>query len=149
MLRFKTHCLAKPEQRLQGQISVSEVNYAFKSVIKIAQRKSFPVEIDSLKKNNIGTNSKLLMLHPFLDEEGILRLGGRLRNSLFTYDKRHPILLSSTHQLSKLLFRDEHARLLHAGPQLLLATIRDKFWPIAGRGLERENSSKLRSMLSL
>lgn len=33
--------------------------------------------------------------------------------------------------------RAEHLRLLHAGPQLLLASFKDQFWPLGGRTLAR------------
>jgi len=35
------------------------------------------------------------------------------------------------------LFRNEHERLLHAGPQALLSAIREKFWPLNGRNIAR------------
>lgn len=37
----------------------------------------------------------------------------------------HPILIQSTHMFTKLLFDYEYRRLFHAGPQLLLASIRE------------------------
>ncbi|XP_050305577.1 uncharacterized protein LOC126742817 [Anthonomus grandis grandis] len=67
-----------------------------------------------------------------------MRVGGRLANSDFDYSKKHPILLSPTHKLTKLIFEYEHVKLMHAGPQLLLSTIRDNYWPISGRNLARK-----------
>ncbi|XP_048481952.1 uncharacterized protein LOC125489627 [Plutella xylostella] len=66
-----------------------------------------------------------------------MRVGGRLDNSNFSYDKRHPILLQSTHLFTQLLFTYQHKRLMHAGPQLLLACIRETYWPIGGRNLAK------------
>lgn len=80
---------------------------------------------------------KLASLTPFLDEGGILREGGRLKNSLFTKDKKHTIVLDSTQIFAKRLFEDMHVRSLHAGPSLLLASIREQFWPLRGRNLAR------------
>ncbi|XP_037296045.1 uncharacterized protein LOC119188381 isoform X4 [Manduca sexta] len=37
-----------------------------------------------------------------------------------------------------LLFRFEHQRLKHAGPQALLYNVRDSYWPVAGRNLARK-----------
>lgn len=45
--------------------------------------------------------------------------------------------MHSNHHLTKILFQYEHERNLHAGPQLLLATIREFVWPINGRMLAR------------
>ncbi|KAJ8976507.1 hypothetical protein NQ317_012711 [Molorchus minor] len=41
-------------------------------------------------------------------------------------EKKHPILLCSKHHLTVLIFRDEHIRLLHAGPQQVLASLRER-----------------------
>ncbi|XP_041969837.1 uncharacterized protein LOC121726512 [Aricia agestis] len=74
-----------------------------------------------------------------MDRDKILRVGGRLTNSnSFSYTKKHPILLGSNHSFTKLLFRYEHVKLLHAGPQALLFNIRDNWWPIGGRNLARK-----------
>lgn len=120
--------------RKTKNLSVSELNHALSSLIKIAQRESFSSEIARLEgKKELKTGSRVLNLNPFVDACGVLRVGGRLENSEFPYDKQHPIILCSKHRLTKLIFLSEHNRLLHAGPQLLLASMREKFWPIGGR----------------
>jgi len=48
-------------------------------------------------KESVAQNNKLLSLTPFLDAEGIIRVGGRLRNSPMSFDKIHPILLTAKH----------------------------------------------------
>lgn len=67
-----------------------------------------------------------------------MRVGERLKNSEFTIDKKHPIVISAEHQFTKTLFLTEHLRLLHAGPQQLLFSIREHFWPIGGRNLAKK-----------
>lgn len=66
-----------------------------------------------------------------------MRVGGRLDNSDFSFNKKHPILLQSAHHFTKLLFAYKHKNLMHAGPQLLLASIREEYWPIGGRNLAK------------
>lgn len=56
-------------------------------------------------------------------------------NVYLLLEKKHPILIQSAHHFAKLLFQHEHKRLMHAGPQLLLASIRENYWPIGGRSL--------------
>lgn len=46
--------------------------------------------------------------------------------------------MSAKHKFTELLFSRAHLRLLHAGPQLLLANIREEFWPLGGRNLARK-----------
>ncbi|XP_049886269.1 uncharacterized protein LOC126380933 isoform X1 [Pectinophora gossypiella] len=86
----------------------------------------------------LRTVNQTNQMSPFLDSEGVLRVGGRLNNTNFNFNKKHPALLDGKHYFTRLLMRAEHLRLLHAGPQLLLATFRDQFWPLGGRTLARK-----------
>lgn len=135
-LRFVSRCQRKPSQT--GALTSQELEAAFMCLVKFSQGESFPIELRMLRKGGeIKSKGGLLSLSPFIDPSGILRVGGRLELSDFEYDKKHPILLSSKHPLTKLLFVHEHRRLLHAGPNLLLSSIRERFWPISGRNLAK------------
>uniref|UniRef100_A0A6P7G4P2 Uncharacterized protein LOC114337620 n=1 Tax=Diabrotica virgifera virgifera TaxID=50390 RepID=A0A6P7G4P2_DIAVI len=92
---------------------------------KLAQLDSFTEEISILNSNKpLPPKHKLSNLTPFLDENHILRVGGRLRLSALDFNSKHPILISSNHPFTKLIFEHKHKVLLHAGPQLLLSSIR-------------------------
>ncbi|XP_039310346.1 uncharacterized protein LOC120358842 [Solenopsis invicta] len=98
---------------------------------KISTTGIVPEEIHALSIGKIiGTRNKISSLNPFLHKDNTLRVGGRLRHADFDFDKKHPIILAAKHPL-KLIFEDEHKRLLHLGPQALLSQIREKYWPIA------------------
>uniref|UniRef100_A0A1B0GPH1 Uncharacterized protein n=1 Tax=Phlebotomus papatasi TaxID=29031 RepID=A0A1B0GPH1_PHLPP len=75
---------------------------------------------------------KIRNLHPFLDDRGLLRVGGRIERASTTYDHKHPLLLPSTHHFTDLVAREFHHKILHGGPHLLLSTMRMQFWPIHG-----------------
>ncbi|XP_026464695.1 uncharacterized protein LOC113367289 [Ctenocephalides felis] len=70
----------------------------------------------------------------FVDTRGLLRVGGRLGQSLI-YSQKHPIILPRRHYITRLLLRQEHVRLLHAGTQAILINIRQKYWPINRRNI--------------
>lgn len=71
------------------------------------------------------SNKQLLKLHPFLDDNGILRVGGRLTYAdLLTFNQKHPILLPSKNRIVQLLLKREHIRLCHAGPPNTLFSVR-------------------------
>ena len=54
------------------------------AILKVAQFTSFHDEISHLKKGkSIPGNPRLATLSPFIDENGLLRVGGRLSNSDF------------------------------------------------------------------
>jgi len=60
--------------------------------------------------------------------------GGELHHAPLEYSQKHPIVLPNKHHFTKLIIRDVHYRNLHAGPQAVLATLRNDYWPIAGKG---------------
>lgn len=139
VFRFINNCRQKPHLRNLSHLTVDELNVGFLNLVKYSQQETFHEDIENLqKRGHLSSSSKILSLHPFVDDQGVLRVGGRLSNSDFPYDKKHPILLSPKHQFTKLIFEHEHRQLLHAGPQLLLSRIRDTFWPISGRSFAQK-----------
>lgn len=118
-------------------LNSQELQNSLNFIIIQSQKASFPEYNLLINNKKIPHKNKLLSLNVFLDENKIIRVGGRLNNSEYSFEKKHPILLQSTHHFVKLLFRFEHIRLMHAGPQLLLSTIRETYWPLAGRNLAR------------
>lgn len=137
VLRFAHNC-RKPENKRKDYLQIHEINNSLTLLIKIAQQQSFPSEINTLKLgNSLTLKSNLLQLAPFVDNTGVLRVGGRLDNSDCDFNKKHPALLNGKHHFTKMLMENEHLRLFHAGPQLLLSSFREQFWPISGRILAR------------
>lgn len=141
-LRFINNCRTCKELRKKGLLTVSEREAGLNLAIRLCQKQSFQNELKLLSQNlPLPRNSKLSYLNPFYDKSlNIIRVGGRLENSNFEFNKKHPIVIPKKHHFSKILFRSEHLRLLHAGPQLLLSSIRDKYWPIGGRLLARQTT---------
>lgn len=137
--RFKNNCVTPKGDRNQNPLSQQELNYSLMKLVKISQIAFFPSEYQNLKNGKrLNSKSSLLQLSPFLDKDDLIRVGGRLKNSQFNFNKRHPILLPKEGHLTKLIFSTEHQRLLHAGPTLLLGNIRERFWPISGRNLAKQ-----------
>lgn len=135
--RFIFNLRHKHNKRI-GTLSPDELRESLHSLCIIAQGQSFPVEYESLLKDNqLNSKSKLLALSPFLDSDKLIRVGGRINASTSPYDRRHPILLHASHRLTKLYFEKVHKEIMHAGPQLVLATVRDTVWPVNGRHLAR------------
>ena len=132
------HNLQNKTKKHTGHLSVDELNVSFNLLCSLAQKESFPSEIKLLSKGNpLPHNSKLLCLSPFMDENSLIRVGGRIESSEYNYENKHPIVLDASHHLTKLIFEQQHRLNLHAGPQLLLASVRQSVWPINGRRLAR------------
>jgi len=75
-------------------------------------------------------------LAPFV-LEGVVRVGGRLRHAPLTYEKIHPILLPTSHLMSKLTVREVHTQAVHCEPERTLSESRQKFWITHGRNLAK------------
>ena len=82
--------------------------------IVTVQQMAFPDEIAALGKSIELFKAQLLQLHPFLDEEGLLSVGGRTQQAMVPYKKRHPFIMQSKHCLTKMLIEYAQTRLLHA-----------------------------------
>ncbi|XP_011686447.1 PREDICTED: uncharacterized protein LOC105449144 [Wasmannia auropunctata] len=96
------------------------------------KQQHFSQEIHDLKQlGELSNTSRLLPLNPFIDKNGILRVGGRLKNADMSYKIKHPILLPKDHTITKLVIRNEHIKNLHAGIQATMYAVRNKFWPIS------------------
>jgi len=60
----------------------------------VIQNQSFIPEIDLLKAGKCPkTDSRIRELKPFLDEDELLRVGGRLQHSDLSYSEKHPRIL--------------------------------------------------------
>lgn len=134
------HNYFNPQDKRTGYLKISELNSSLNSLCRFVQLEEFEKEYLTLQNNrNLPAKCRLLNLNAFYNSnDRLLRVGGRLSNSFYDFDTKHPILLPSAHHLTLLLLRHYHFILLHAGPQLLLATIRHKFWILGGRNLARK-----------
>ncbi|CAI6345625.1 unnamed protein product [Macrosiphum euphorbiae] len=120
------------------KVDVTEIDAARLTIIKLVQQHYFFEEITLIKSETYIKTTKIALLRPFIDEQNVLRVGGRLNKSTtIHFDQRNPILLPAKSEFTITLFRNEHERLVHAGPQALLSAIREKFWPLNGRNIAR------------
>lgn len=71
------------------------------------------------------SSKEIVLLTPFLDENGIIRVGGRLQNSHRTFEQKSPVLLPQNCMLTTLIMHHLHFKFKHAGPQLLASLIDD------------------------
>ncbi|XP_011859777.1 PREDICTED: uncharacterized protein LOC105557203 [Vollenhovia emeryi] len=127
---------AASKANLEGRaLDASECRATEKFWIKRIQAEVFRAEISAiLNHREISSKSPLLSLRPFIDHEGVLRVGGRLKNAPVPFNVRHPIVIAS-HGLVRLLIEHTHKRMLHSGLQLTLSQLRRDFWLVGARRL--------------
>ncbi|XP_072934961.1 uncharacterized protein [Epargyreus clarus] len=73
-------------------------------------------------------HSKIKSFNPYLDGDGVLRVGGRLRHSDLPEHSKHPIIMEGKNELTYLLIADAHKKTLHGATQLVLTYLRSKYW---------------------
>lgn len=101
----------------------NEKAIALKYLIKLQQRVSYPKEL-----NNEFNNSELQSLRPIIDDDGILRVGGRLKHAACAYEQKVPVIIPPKTRLSWLIMNEAHENTHHGHIQLMMQYIRDRFW---------------------
>ncbi|XP_065074715.1 uncharacterized protein LOC135698599 [Ochlerotatus camptorhynchus] len=124
--------------RKTGHLTTFELNDTTQFLVRIAQQESFARELSEISTSgHVSSRSELKNLSPILIN-GILRVGGRLRHAAISEDRKHPMILPARHTLTERILVHYHEKHLHAGPQLLVACVREKFWPLRIRNLARK-----------
>ncbi|GFU75538.1 integrase catalytic domain-containing protein [Trichonephila clavipes] len=140
-LRFVKNCSLSACKRRKSFLTTAELSEAEKGIVKFIQRDHFSMEVSYLSAGKqLPSTNKLIPLTPFYDDSGIIRVGGRLKNAILADSQKHPILLPKTDHVVNLIISDYHLKLLHAGPQLLQAALREKFWILSARDSVRRVS---------
>ena len=139
ILRFVRNVQKPKESRPNNlQLSLPEMDQALKHIIRQIQAADFPqIKAKLLKEQFVEKSNHISSLAPFLDEEGIIRVGGRISASSQPNDARHQMILPDKDSLVKLLVEGIHKDHYHCGPQALLAQVRQRFWPLKGKSLAR------------
>jgi len=131
-------------RRLQPRVENIEIlppallDTALKFWIGITQKAYFGSDMTNLQSGGtLPRASQLIRLTPFLDPDGLMRVGGRLQRSSLDLDFKHPYILPRSSSLSALLIDQAHRKTFHGGTQLTLNTLRQRFWIVGGRAPAR------------
>ena len=155
--RLRNHEVKKPKLPKKGKTSqkniqlyepltVEDIREAEHEIIKHVQRVSFKEEVDTLKPRKAdkdtpdpkvtkkqskvlkGTSS-VYRLDPFLDDNGVMRVGGRIRKAACAEDVKHPVILPRKHHITELVVRHCHQQTQHQGRGMTTNEIRTNgFW---------------------
>ena len=125
--RYKSTC---------GPLSASELEGAEAAILRDVQGRHFQIEIRALEAGVTEVkSSRLQHVTPFLDSEGVLRVGGRLSGAPLAFSSKHPAILPADGQVSRLVITDAHQQVLHSGLERTLTEVRSRFWLCRGRSL--------------
>ncbi|XP_076384507.1 uncharacterized protein LOC143263380 [Megalopta genalis] len=128
---------------ITGSLTTIEINAARTRLELLAQREAFSTEIRLVQTQQALPNSSALRsLNVFLDNGGLLRVGGRLSNAPIDYDQKHPIILPPKHPLTDLIIKCEHHRLMHAGCQAVLTSLQTRYCLVSAKHNVKRNIRK-------
>jgi len=124
-----------PADKLEVEpLTADEFRDAETALFRDVQRKAFPEIVKSLEIGKPMGKSQLADLSPFLDQDGVLRVGGRLQSSSLPFNARHPVILPNRNHVSMLIIRRAHRVAGHSrGVNAILAEVRQQCWIVRGR----------------
>ena len=139
--RLRNHEVKKPKLPKKGKTSqrniqlyepltVEDIREAEHEIIKYVQRVSFKEEVDTLKPRKadkdtpdhrvtkkqskvLKATSSVYRLDPFLDDDGVMRVGGRIRKASCAEDVKHLVILPRKHHITELVVRHCHQQTQH------------------------------------
>ncbi|GFS54408.1 integrase catalytic domain-containing protein [Trichonephila clavipes] len=133
VLRF-VHNIRNRFNKRSDDLSTEEIDGAEKFWIQLVQRDAFAEEVNCLRARKLLLKTSVtLEFNPFLDSDDLIRVGGRLQKSKFSYLQKHPIILPAKHYFVNLMVRDSHEKVFHGGVSETLLEIRERFWLIKRR----------------
>lgn len=123
----------RSSRKLKSPASLSVSQQEFIDVknrlILLTQKTHYPIEYKKITTvNSVPKKSSLYPLNPFIDNNGIMRVSGRITNANIRYNERHPIILPANSEYTKLFIDFTHKCLLHAENSLMLRTIREEYY---------------------
>ena len=110
----------------EGPLMPEELKNAEMSWIRSAQE-----DLKSRMKNG-----EFKTLSPFVDDKGIIRVGGRIDKAIMSYEEKHPVLLPSEHRISLLITSHMHNQ-GHPGIATTTAKTRRKYWILKASKLSK------------
>ncbi|XP_028967508.1 uncharacterized protein LOC100909245 [Galendromus occidentalis] len=113
-------------------LSSAELSQARRRLLREAQSRCFR---EAIAADDPTESPRISKFAPFKDENGLLRVGGRLQNSCETFEVRHPVLLGSD-ELTDLIIRDIHVNQAgHLRTDCVLTLLRQEYWVLRARSV--------------
>ncbi|XP_064647101.1 uncharacterized protein LOC135499959 [Lineus longissimus] len=123
------HWLRNNKPRMDRLLKVEELQLAETAIIRYVQNVTYATEISNLKTGKpIAKTSKVYDLEPFCDEDGLLKVTGRLSRARISETAKHPTIVPRNHHLTELLVRHIHDWNSHSGREYVMAALREKYW---------------------
>ena len=127
-VRVIAFCLQLKYKSQFKVLLVEELNRAEEKDLKMIQKESFPDLFD--EKESFGKTEKvgnLSKFAPFFDEKGVIRIRVCIKYANLSFEQRHPVLLSTKHDMVMTMLRDLHFENNHEGVEYVRSVLQQKF----------------------
>ena len=134
---------AKPLQEATSHVQTAgadELAQAERLLVAQSQAESFPEEKKALNDGKaIGAASRLVQLHPVLDDGGLIQAKGRVfKAEALDQEARQPVILDNRHPFTALVIQQLHADGGHHGQECLINELRQRYWVLKTRSTVRK-----------
>ena len=125
-------------------MSLEDIQSAETQIIKSVQAGYFKDEIEAFqKKQRLKASTCIIILDPFMDSEGLLRVGGRICKSALEKNLQNPILMPRYCRITQLIIEWCHNQVAHAGRGMTINAVRaSEYWMINYNTAVRSTMSK-------
>ena len=97
------------QDEAEGTTKEDEIHQAEQILFRFVQTESFPIVSKSIAKSKeISKTLKIAKLSPFIEQDGTIRVKGRLKHSNLDYNAKHAILVTAKHQAVQILLEKAH-----------------------------------------
>ena len=119
-MRFKT--------KEKGPLKAEEIHQAEQMLFRFVQTESFPIVSKSIANSKgISKTLNIAKLSSFIEEDGTIRVKGRLKHSNLAFNAKHPILVTAKHPVVQLLLATAHRDKLHEGTEYVKNMLQQKY----------------------
>ena len=147
-LQARVQNVADPRNQKPYRLTVKDVESAERVVLKLTQKNAFKDEMKTLSANQLDAtdrqsiadknrvlrkSSRLHRLDPYMDDHGLIRVGGRIKRSELSIDNKHPVILPRKHHVTTLIISHYHQKVQHQGRGMTLSELRaNGYWILHG-----------------
>ena len=134
LLRLKSYLSGKSDAHFG--IQLKDISEAERVILMHEQDTSFKQNTIDLVSGVLKRRSAIYRLDPEI-RNGLICVGGRLRNSALNYSTKHPVILPSKGRVTDLKIQRVHEAVDHGGREHVLSELRTSYWIVKGNSAVR------------
>ena len=125
--------LSKQAVNVYHSVTVDDIQVMSNRIARATQASSFSDEVAYLRSGKtIPKSSSLWKFDCFLDSEGIIRVGGRIKHATVSGVENHPIIMPKKSHISDIIVAHYHKTCGHQGRTTTMGAVRSAGYWIVG-----------------